>query len=116
MILLQGRDYSPPDGFWTASEQLLWPANRSDIYDVFPTITFYFPLHENASMQFGVTMPPQVRYDVTIMIVLLHLSVVVEARVVCMPQYHALNLVHVHWAFCCNNLLMLFNKFFLMNT
>ena len=82
MILLQRRDdYSPPDGFWTASEQLSWPANHNDIYNVFPTITFYFPLHADVSMQFGVTMPPQVRSEVAIVIiVLLLLSVVAEVR------------------------------------
>ena len=90
VILLQGRDYSPPDGFWIASEQLSWPANYNDIYDVFPTITFYFPLHDSASMQFGVTMPPQVKSKATIVIVLLHPSVVAEGSVVCMPHYHDL--------------------------
>ena len=79
MILLQRRgNYSPPEEFWTANEQLSWPAKHDDIYNVFPTITFHFPLHDNASMQFGVTMPPQVRTNVAIVIVLLHLSVVAE--------------------------------------
>ena len=66
-MMLQGRDdLSPPEEFWTRNEQLAWPTKHTDIYDVFPVITFYFPLHDNASMQFGVTMPPQVRYSVTI--------------------------------------------------
>ena len=62
MLLLQRReDLSPPDEFWTRNEELAWHTKHTDIYDVFPVISFYFPLHDNDSMQFGVTMPPQVR-------------------------------------------------------
>ena len=65
---LQRIDYfSPPGEFWTGKEELAWKNEHiGDIYDVFPVITFFFPLHGNDSMQFGVTMPPQVRLTVAI--------------------------------------------------
>jgi len=52
------------DDFWTGNEQLAWHIDDNHIYDIFPEIIMYFPLHGNQSMQFGVKFPPQVSYSI----------------------------------------------------
>ena len=67
LFLQRRNDLSPSVDFWTGEEELVWNSEHiGDIYDVFPVITFYFPLHGNSSLQFGVNMPPQVRPSLTI--------------------------------------------------